>query len=82
MTQKYLYIVADWVPFPSSEYGGLYCIIAENADECFNIIVEGPSKYFMEKYNYKTLINAEINKAKVYPLLGEYTSGIVDSFTT
>jgi len=35
---KYLYIVDYWVPFPSSEYGGLINVIAENDIECHDIL--------------------------------------------
>ena len=35
---KYLYIVDYWVPFPSSEYGGLINLIAESDTEAFTIL--------------------------------------------
>ena len=38
MTQKFLYIVDHFIPFPSSEYGGIWNVIAENDDECFDLI--------------------------------------------
>jgi hypothetical protein len=38
MTQKFLYIVDHFVGFPSSEYGGIWNVIAENDDECFDLI--------------------------------------------
>ena len=40
MTQKFFYIVNHFVPFPSSEYGGIWNVVAENDDECFDLIVE------------------------------------------
>ena len=36
MTQKYLYVVDHYVPFPASEYGGIWNVIAENDEECLN----------------------------------------------
>ena len=35
---KYVYIMDYWVPFPTSEYGGVLTIIAENDDEVYNLI--------------------------------------------
>ena len=40
MTQKFFYIVNHFVPFPSSEYGGIWNVVAENDDECFDLIAE------------------------------------------
>ena len=40
MSQKYLYIVDHYIPFPRSEYGGIWNVIAESDDECFDIIAE------------------------------------------
>ena len=37
---KYLYIVDHFVPFPQSEYGGLWNVIAEDDNECFDLITE------------------------------------------
>ena len=39
MAQKYLYIVDHFVPFPQSEYGGVWNVIAKNDEECFDVIV-------------------------------------------
>jgi hypothetical protein len=35
---KFLYIVDYWVPFPSSEYGGVINVIAESDSEVFNLL--------------------------------------------
>ena len=32
---KLFYIVDHYVPFPSSEYGGIWNVIAEDDNECF-----------------------------------------------
>ena len=39
MAQKFLYIVDHFVPFPQSEYGGVWNVIAKNDEECFDVIV-------------------------------------------
>jgi hypothetical protein len=33
-----LYIGDYWAPFPSSEYGGTWSVIAENVDQCIDIL--------------------------------------------
>ena len=38
MTDKFLYVVDHYVPFPSSEYGGIWNVIAQDDDECFDLI--------------------------------------------
>ena len=38
MTQKFLYVVDHFIPFPRSEYGGIWNVVAENDDECFDLI--------------------------------------------
>ena len=37
---KYLYVVEHYVPFPQSEYGGLWNVIAHDDEECFDLITE------------------------------------------
>ena len=39
MAQKFLYIVDHFVPFPQSEYGGVWNVIARDDEECFDVIV-------------------------------------------
>lgn len=34
-----LFIVSHWEPFPSSEYGGMQVIFAEDAEACVRIIM-------------------------------------------
>jgi len=75
---KSLYIVDYWVPFPSSEYGGLINLIAENDTEAFNILSQEES--YDEKY--VNLIMPNVVSAQKFKLSDEYESGIIDSFTT
>ena len=37
---KNLYIVDYWVPFPTSEYGGMITLIASNDSEAFELLAE------------------------------------------
>jgi hypothetical protein len=77
---KYLYIVDHAISFPSSEYGGLWNVIAENNDECFDLIsnhweYEGYEECFGRLREY-------ILKAPRFDLVDEEPSRIVESFTT
>ena len=75
---KSLYIVDYWVPFPSSEYGGVVSLIAENDTEAFELLAE--EEGFDEKY--QNLIMPNVIKAQKFALVEEYDSGIIDAFTT
>ena len=75
---KALYIVDYWVPFPSSEYGGVVSLIAESNTEAFAILSQE------EEYDqrYVDRIMPNVVNAQKFALQDEYVSGIVDSFTT
>jgi hypothetical protein len=75
---KYLYIVDYWVPFPSSEYGGLINLIAESDTEAFTILSQ--EEDFDNRY--VNLIMTNVISAQKFSLVDEYESGIIDSFTT
>jgi hypothetical protein len=77
---KYLYIVDHYVPFPSSEYGGIWNVIAKDNDECFDLIVAEDDGNFYEKY-YSNLKENILN-ARIFTLAEEEQSSVVDSFTT
>lgn len=76
---KYLYIINYWVPFPSSEYGGVVSVIAENDEECYDLVVQWDNDYHPEYYP-KAMEN--IKKASKFLLAEEENSRIVDAFTT
>ena len=75
---KSLYIVDYWVPFPSSEYGGLINLIASNDTEAFTILSEEES--FDDRYT--NLIMERVVNAQKFALKDEYESGILEAFTT
>ena len=77
---KYLYIVDHYVPFPTSEYGGLWNVVAEDDDECFDLISAEDSGNFYEKY-YSDLKENILN-ARVYQLVENVDSQVVEGFTT
>ena len=77
---KYLYIVDHAISFPSSEYGGLWNVIAENNDECFDLISNHWEYQGYEEYNPK--LRENILKAEKFALVEEEESRIVEAFTT
>ena len=80
MTQKFLYIVQHYVPFPSSEYGGVWNVIAEDDDECFDLIAEEDNGNFYEQH-YTTL-RENVLSARTYALAEDVESAVIESFTT
>ena len=77
---KYLYVVDHYVPFPSSEYGGLWNVIAEDDNECFDLISAEDSGGFYEQYY--TDLKENIVNARVYELVEDVDSQVVEGFTT
>jgi hypothetical protein len=75
---KSLYIVDYWVPFPSSEYGGIINIIAKDDTECFDLLSEFPN---VDK-SYDDRMMANIVKAPKFALADDEESRIIDAFLT
>lgn len=80
MTQKFLYLIPHAISFPSSEYGGLWNVIAESDDECFDLI--------SKSYEYKGYddcfpkLRENIIKAPKFALVENEESCVVEAFTT
>jgi hypothetical protein len=74
---KSLYIVDYWVPFPSSEYGGVVNVIAESDNEAFSLLSD--EKGFDNRYQDRIMSN--IIKAQKFKLQDDYESGIIEAFT-
>lgn len=75
---KSLYIVDYWVPFPSSECGGLINLIASSDIEAFQILSE--EKSFDDRYTDR--IMERVTNAQKFELVDEYESGIIEAFVT
>lgn len=75
---KYLYIVDYWVPFPSSEYGGVINVIADDEVECHDILRDCGDY----DSNYDNRIMERVVAAPRFALADEEQSRIVESFTT
>ena len=80
MAQKFLYIVEHYIPFPQSEYGGIWNVVAEDDEECFDIISATDRDNFYEKY-YGNLRENILN-SRAYALAEDVESGIAEEFTT
>ena len=80
MAQKFLYIVQHYIPFPASEYGGLWNVIAQDDDECFDLITAEDNGGFYEKYY--TDLRENILNSQTFALAEDLDSSVVESFTT
>ena len=80
MSQKFLYIVEHYVPFPQSEYGGIWNVIAEDDDECFDLISAEDSGNFYE--TYYTNLRENIVNSRTYALAEDPISQVIEGFTT
>lgn len=76
---KNLYIVDHFIPFPISEYGGVWNVIAEDDEECYDLIVEQDQEFNTEYYPN---LRDRIMNARVFALAEEVESQVVESFTT
>jgi|TARA_B100000073_G_C23714625_1_gene565508 hypothetical protein len=76
---KHLYIVDHFVPFPQSEYGGVWNVVADNDEQCFDIIVCDDDDLNIGCY---TRLRENIKKADKYALVDEVESKVVSSFLT
>ena len=79
MAPKFFYIVNHFVPFPTSEYGGIWNVIAESDEECFALIAQQDENYNEQYYGQ---LRENIMKSMNYELAEDLESGIVEEFTT
>ena len=79
---KYLYLVDYWLPFPSSEYGGVVSVVAENDNECHDVLLEWRDE-FDKSHDGRIMEN--VSKSLRFALDSiheDEESRVVDSFTT
>tara|TARA_R100000008_G_C3422241_1_gene85460 strand:- start:144 stop:383 length:240 start_codon:yes stop_codon:yes gene_type:complete len=79
MAHKFFYVVDHFVPYPQSEYGGVWNVIAKNDEECFDIIVSDDDELYFGCYS---TLRENISKSVRFPLADDETSQIVHSFIT
>ena len=76
-----IYIVDYWMPFPSSEYGGVQIVVAECDVHCERLLAERVDAYHREKYPfYRERIADRIKEAKRFPV--DANCGVVYEFLT
>lgn len=78
--QKFLYTVPYWGSFPASEYGGLIVVIANNDEECLDLLTpEGDASDFYPEPTMEWIKE----KSKKFELSGgTLPSEIVSQFLT
>jgi len=76
---KYIYIVDYWVPFPSSEYGGVVTVVAKNDVECHDLLQSWRDDCDSK---YDSGIMDAVSKAVVLELANDEPSEIISTFTT
>ena len=76
---KYLYIVEHFLPFPISEYSGIWNVIAKDDNECFDLIVAEDGNQYPEYYNK---LRENVIKAQKFALKDEYQSSVIEAFLT
>jgi hypothetical protein len=79
MTQKYLYLVDFWIPFPASEYSGLLAVVGKDDNEVHDILLDWREDY-LEKYD-SNIMQAVVDSQK-FSLSEEQESRVVEAFTT
>jgi len=75
-----LYAVRYWVPFPSSEYGGLYIFAAHNTEEVVEMARDNTSGYDLNQYGENMFKNMDITPIGITDLFD--TPQVVDAFET
>jgi hypothetical protein len=79
---KTIFIVDSWVPFPSSEYGGVQVVIADDEAEAVKLIAELEMDYEKKHYpDHKELIEAKVKDAIRFPVYSP-VSEVVYGFIT
>ena len=79
---KYLYIVNYWVPFPSSEYGGVINVIADSIENCHDVLLEWRDSY---ESAHDGRIMENVTKSVRFELSDSHSDEeprVVDAFTT
>jgi len=76
---KTLYVVDHFVPFPQSEYGGVWNVVAGNDEECFDLITENDDDQYTEFYGH---LRENIQKSNKYYLVDDVPSEVITSFLT
>lgn len=74
-----IFIGNYWIPFPSSEYGGTWTVIAKDEAECVELIKANYGEFDSE-YEYR--IPEVVSKSQSFELSGDHVARVVDVFFT
>lgn len=76
--QWYVFLTSYWVPFPTSEYGGLQAIVARSVEEAAKFLMEQAFSWEMTNIrDAEELIVAKLRRATVLPLSEEYENAFI-----
>ena len=76
--QWYVFLTSYWVPFPTSEYGGLQAVVSRNAQEAAAFLEEQAFSWELSSINNaRELIEARLRRATVLPLAEEYENAFI-----
>ena len=73
-----------WLPFPCTEYGGMWVVVARDEAECVEFLkkeYEGSPRDDAE-VNYDDRLRAAVARAKQFELVDGYTAGVAETFFT
>ena len=79
MNSKTLYVVDHWIPFPSSEYGGMHVVIASSEREARSLLQAARSDW---ERDHDDALWSAVDKAIQVPVSADEPSRVVRSFTT
>ena len=74
-----LYIVDHFIPFPQSEYGGVWNVLASDDEECFDLITDADDNQFPEYYGK---LRSNITNSAKYTVVDNVEPKVVTSFLT
>ena len=77
--KKFIYVGEFWVPFPSSEYGGSWSVIASDKNEVATLLRSQVTDYYKQ---YDENMLESIEKAKYFELAHESESKVINTFFT
>lgn len=77
--KKFIYVGEFWVPFPSSEYGGSWSVIASNKNEVATLLRNQVTEYYKQ---YDENMLESIEKAKYFELACQPKSMVINTFFT
>jgi hypothetical protein len=81
-TNKTIFIVDSWVPFPASEYGGVQVVIADNDEEAVKLIAEAEMEFEKKHYpDYVERIKIAVQHSIRFPVHSP-VSELVYAFVT